>query len=177
MTTNTVPVTPEAEKATENAIENTAEIAQELVTQIPNYELTWAVYIGLTLLMVGIIWYAIRKWHFIIKWFMASVVFAGALTPAHPAEGVTTYSPLVLNAVVNLFDGYKTEFMAGVKTLGMVWAIIFFAGIAIWFIAKKVLNKTAEDKPKMDTEAVMATPIEPTVDADTDVAEKAEPKL
>lgn len=167
MTTNSIPITTD----------NKSEVAQELVTQIPHYGLAWAIYIGLTLLMVAIIWYGIRKWHFVIKWFFASVVFAGALTPAHPSDGIETYSPLVLNAVVNLFDGYQAQFMGEVKTLGIVWAIIFFAGIAVWFITKKVFNKPNEDTAKMDTEAVMATPIEPKVDGDTDVAEKKEPKL
>ena len=152
MTTQTIPL--------ENT--NAPETTQELVTQIPNYGLTWFVYIALTLLMVGIVWYAIRNWHFIVKWFFASVIFAGALTPAHPAEGIETYSPLVLNAVVNLFDGYKAEFMTSVKTLGIVWAIIFILGIGIWFLVKKL--KTEKPKQKMDTEAVMASSIEPKIE-------------
>ncbi len=138
------------------------DVTQELVTQIPNYGLTWALYIGLTFLMVGIIWYVIRKWHFVVKWFMASTIFAGALTPAHPAEGVTSYSPLVLNAVVNLFDGYKTEFMDSVKTLGIVWAIIFAVGIAVWILIKTLKSPKVEKPTNLD--AVMATPIEPTID-------------
>ncbi len=155
MTTPTIPLETET-------TETAQEIGQELVTQIPNYGLTWFVYIALTLLMVGIIWYAIRNWHFIIKWFMASTIFAGALSPAHPADGIETYSPLVLNAVVNLFDGYKTEFMSGVKTLGIVWAVIFILGIAVWFLIKK-LKADKTEKP-IDTEAVMATPIEPKIE-------------
>ncbi|NVJ66107.1 MAG: hypothetical protein HWE16_06435 [Gammaproteobacteria bacterium] len=143
-------------------IENNSVETQELVTQIPNYGLTWFVYIALTFLMVGIIWYAIRKWHFVIKWFLASVVFAGALTPAHPAEGVESYSPMVLNAVVDLFDGNQAAFMSAVKTLGLVWAIIFVLGIAAWFVLKKL--KPENNTSKMDTEAVMATPIEPKIE-------------
>ncbi len=153
MTTQTIPL----------ETTDASEASQELVTQIPNYGLTWIVYIGLTVMMVAIVWYAIRNWHFIVKWFFASTIFAGALTPAHPVEGVNSYSPLVLNAVVNLFDGYQAEFMSGIKTLGLVWAILFSVGIIMWFIIKKFTSKK-NPKEKMDTEAVMATPIEPTVE-------------
>lgn len=153
MTTQNLPVeTTEATEAT-----------QQLVTQIPSYGLIWFAYIALTLLMVGIIWYGVRKWHFIIKWFFASVIFAGALTPAHPAEGISTFSPLVLNAMVDLFDGNKASFMADLKTITLIWAIIFVLGIIAWFIFKKLkTNKTTT--PEMDTKAVMATPVEPKIE-------------
>lgn len=151
MTTQTIPL--------EN--ENAVEAAQELVQQIPNYGLTWLAYIGLTLLMVGIIWYAIRKWHFVIKWLVASLIFAGALTPTHPAQDIDTYSPLILSAIVNLFDGYMNEFFSGVKTLGIVWAVIFVLGIGTWLLLKKLKAKSSEED-KASPE--MATPIEPKVE-------------
>lgn len=150
--------------------EETLEPAVEVITTFQNYGLTWLMYIGLTLLMVGILWYAFRKWHFLIKWFFASVIFTGALTPAHPVENTTTYSPLVLNSTVSLFDGDKTSFMAGLQTIIIVWVIVFAIGAIGWFVFRKLKANRNEkqdansSKKGMDTEAVMATPVEPTIE-------------
>lgn len=162
-TTATQPVT---ETNTTTSLELTKHLVK--ITDFPHYGTTWLIYIGLTLLLVGITWLAFRKWHFILKWFMASTVFAGALTVTHPAENTETYSPLILNAMVDLFDGNKTGFMESLKTIAMVWGIIFVVGLVLWLLWKKVIKKSAtpteknikqtKNKPKK-----MATPIEPTM--------------
>lgn len=154
---------------------------QEVVTTFASYGSTWLIYIALVLLMVGIVWYAIRKWHFAIKWFIASVILAGALTPGHPVDYAETYSPLVLNSVVLLFDGDSAGFMAGIKTIIWVFIIVFIAGLGAWFGFKfwrkkqvqnnnKVTSQKATEKPESKD---MATPIEPSLGDDTTTNEEA----
>ncbi|ACV27105.1 toprim domain-containing protein [Kangiella koreensis] len=150
---------------------------QEIVTTFASYGSTWAIYIGLVLLMIGIIWYAIRKWHFAIKWFIASVILAGALTPGHPVDYAETYSPLVLNSVVLLFDGDSAGFMAGIKTIIWVFVTVFLVGLAAWFGFKfwrkkqgQSNNKSATSKP---AEKRMATPVEPTLGDEDSVTEES----
>ncbi|WP_251360115.1 hypothetical protein [Kangiella sp. TOML190] len=151
-------------------IQTPAEESLEVIEQVPeiihtfkNYGLTWLVYAALTFLMVGILWYAIRNWHFLIKWLFASVIFAGALTPTHPSEYATTYSPLILSSMVELFDGNQATFMADIKTIALYWAILFAAGIVIWFGIRRFKAQSEngrKEKQPMDTEAVMATPVD-----------------
>lgn len=154
---------------------------QEIVTTFASYGSTWAMYIGLVLLMVGIIWYATRKWHFAIKWFIASVILAGALTPGHPVDYAETYSPLVLNSVVLLFDGDSAGFMAGVKTIIWVFVIVFIVGLGAWFgfmywlknksdSKQKATPKKSKTKPETKN---MATPIEPSLGDETIKSEES----
>lgn len=154
---------------------------QEIVTTFASYGSTWAIYIGLVLLMIGIIWYATRKWHFAIKWFIASVILAGALTPGHPVDYAETYSPLVLNSVVLLFDGDSAGFMAGVKTIIWVFVIVFIVGLGAWFgfmywlknksdSKQKATPKKSKAKPETKN---MATPIEPSLGDETTTNEEA----
>ncbi|MCW8857773.1 MAG: hypothetical protein OQJ95_10450 [Kangiella sp.] len=154
---------------------------QEVVTTFASYGSTWAIYIGLVLLMIAIIWYAIRKWHFAIKWFMASVILAGALTPGHPVDYAETYSPLVLNSVVLLFDGDSAGFMAGIKTIIWVFITIFAVGLGAWigfkFWRKKQgqnNDKATPNKSKAKSETKnMATPIEPSLGDETIKSEES----
>ena len=145
---------------------------QEVVTTFAKYGLTWAIYIGLVLLMVGIIWYGIRKWHFTVKWFIASIILAGALTPGHPVDYAETYSPLVLNSVVLLFDGDKVGFMAGAKTIVWVFVATFVSGLALWFafrIWRKKSGSTAtQNAPTVSKKepSQARAPIEPSMDED-----------
>ncbi|MBD3653791.1 hypothetical protein [Kangiella sp.] len=157
---------------------------QEVVTTFASYGLTWLIYIGLVLLMVGIVWYAIRKWHFAIKWFISSVILAGALTPGHPVDYAETYSPLVLNSVVLLFDGDSAGFMAGVKTIIWVFITIFVVGLGAWFGFKfwrkkqgQNNNKATSQKPTEKPESKkMATPIEPSLGDESTTNEQASEK-
>ena len=136
--------------------------AQQMITTFTNYGLTWFVYTLLIFLLVGIIWYVIRNWHFIAKWFISSVILAGALTAGRPADNTETYSPLVLNSVVKLFDDDKAGFMSGLKTIGLVWALLFILGIVAWFAYNRfITNKDGKPPQKIDTEKRMATPIDP----------------
>ncbi|HEY9031651.1 MAG TPA: hypothetical protein VIM93_09850 [Kangiella sp.] len=154
---------------------------QEIVTTFASYGSTWAMYIGLVLLMIGIIWYATRKWHFAIKWFITSVILAGALTPGHPVDYAETYSPLVLNSVVLLFDGDSAGFMAGVKTIIWVFVTIFVVGLGAWFGFKFWRKKQAQsndratpNKSKAKPEVKnMATPIEPSLGEETTKSEES----
>lgn len=170
-TATTAAQTPVNQPVTEANTATSVELTEQVtkITDFPNYGMTWLIYIGLTLLLVGVIWLAFRKWHFILKWFMASTVFAGALTITHPAENTETYSPLILSAMVDLFDGNKTGFMESLKTIAMVWGIIFVAGLILWLLWTKVIKKSAtpaEKKTKKSSEKPkkMATPIEPTLE-------------
>ncbi|AUD78531.1 hypothetical protein CW740_04390 [Kangiella profundi] len=156
---------------------------QEVVTTFASYGSTWALYIALVILMVAIIWYAIRKWHFSIKWLVASIIFAGALTPGHPVDYAETYSPLVLNSVVLLFDGDTAGFLAGVKTIVWVFIAIFAVGLGTWFGFKFWQNKQAQsgNKPAHQNAAAkpsekkMATPVEPTLgDDSSDTSDKTD---
>lgn len=154
---------------------------QEIVTTFASYGSIWAIYIGLVLLMIGIIWYATRKWHFAIKWFIASVILAGALTPGHPVDYAETYSPLVLNSAVLLFDGDSAGFMAGIKTIIWVFVIVFIVGLATWFgftyWLKNKSNSTQRATPKKakaKSETInMATPIEPSLGDETIKSEES----
>lgn len=155
---------------------------QEVVTTFASYGSTWALYIALVILMVAIIWYAIRKWHFSIKWLVASIIFAGALTPGHPVDYAETYSPLVLNSVVLLFDGDTAGFLAGVKTIIWVFIAIFTVGLGAWFGFKFWRKKQAQNGNKpadqnataKSSEKKMATPVEPTLgDDSSDKTDKA----
>lgn len=136
----------------------TATASPEVITTFENYGLTWLVYIGFVFLMVAIIWWAFRKSHFILNWLIASVIFAGALTVGHPAENIQTYSPLILNGVVQLFDDNTSGFISAIKTIVMVWLVIFLTGVAAWFGFKKFLQP--QDN-KSNDDSQMATPIEP----------------
>lgn len=157
---------------------------QEVVTTFASYGSTWAIYIALVILMVAIIWYATRKWHFAVKWFITSVILAGALTPGHPVDYAETYSPLVLNSVVLLFDGDSAGFLAGVKTIIWVFVTIFVVGLAAWFGFKfwrkkqgQNSNKTASQKTTEKPENKnMATPIEPSLGDETTTNEEAPSK-
>lgn len=156
---------------------------QEVVTTFASYGLTWLIYIGLVLLMVGIVWYAIRKWHFAIKWFISSVILAGALTPGHPVDYAETYSPLVLNSVVLLFDGDSAGFMAGVKTIIWVFITIFVVGLGAWFGFKFWRNKQGQNKKATSPKPTekpenkkMATPIEPSLGDETTKNKEASEK-
>lgn len=156
---------------------------QEVVTTFASYGSTWALYIALVILMVAIIWYAIRKWHFSVKWLVASIIFAGALTPGHPVDYAETYSPLVLNSVVLLFDGDTAGFMAGVKTIIWVFIAIFAVGLGAWLGFKFWRKKQAQsgNKPAHQNAATkpsekkMATPVEPTLgDDSSDTSDKTD---
>lgn len=157
---------------------------QEVVTTFASYGSTWAIYIALVILMVAIIWYAIRKWHFSIKWLFASIIFAGALTPGHPVDYAETYSPLVLNSVVLLFDGDTAGFLAGVKTIIWVFIAIFAVGLGAWFSFKFWRKKRAQasdkptnkNEPKKATEKKMATLVEPTLGEGATTSEEASSK-
>lgn len=141
---------------------------QELISTFHNYGLTWFAYIFLVALMVGLIWYALRKRHFILNWFITSIVLAGSLSVGHPSENTETYSPLVLNSMVKLFDDDKAGFISGLKTIGLVWVILFVLGIGIWFAYQHfIANKKSSEKipaKKTAKESKMATPIEPKIE-------------
>lgn len=153
---------------------------QEVVTTFASYGSTWALYIALVILMVAIIWYAIRKWHFSVKWLVASIIFAGALTPGHPVDYAETYSPLILNSVVLLFDGDTTGFMAGVKTIIWVFVTIFAVGLGAWFGFKFWRKKQGQNSNKTKIQKTiekpegnnMATPIEPSLGDETTTNEE-----
>lgn len=157
---------------------------QEVVTTFASYGSTWALYIALVILMVAIIWYAIRKWHFSVKWLVASIIFAGALTPGHPVDYAETYSPLVLNSVVLLFDGDTAGFLASVKTITWVFIAIFAVGLGAWFGFKfwrkkqgQKNNKATSQKPTEKPEnKSMATPIEPSLGDEATTNEEAPSK-
>lgn len=148
------------------------EEAAEIITTFPNYGLTWLAYTGLTLLMVAIIWWGFRKRHFIINWFIASVILAGALTPGRPIENTETYSPLVLSAVVDLFDDKKAGFFSALTTIGLVWLVLFVIGLGVWFGFKQFVKSKNSDKSKAKTaktetkKEAMATPIEPVMSSE-----------
>lgn len=134
------------------------EATTEIITSFPNYGLVWLLYIGLTFLMVGIIWWTFKRFHFVVKWLFASIVLAGALTPGHPAENTETYSPLVLTAVVDLFDDNKTGFYSTLKTIGISWVILFFLGLALWFAFKHFKKSPTKKNNKK-----ASSPVEPKV--------------
>lgn len=159
--------------------------AETVITTFENYGMAWGLYIGLTLLLAGLVWFAFRKQHFLLKWFFASVILAGALCFGHPAENIETYSPLILNTMVELFDGNTEQFMSDIKFIVLVWGILFIAGAGMWLLVR-YLRKDKDDagktngsarkkeKPKKDKaskeasnkDKPMATPVEPTIGDD-----------
>ncbi|GAA4364826.1 hypothetical protein [Kangiella marina] len=167
--------------------------ANAVITTFENYGAAWGLYIGLTLLLAALAWFTFRKQHFLIKWFLASIILAGALCFGHPAEDIDTYSPLILNTMVELFDGNVEQFTSDIAFIAMVWGILFIVGVGTWLLirylrkdkgdagkAKKSPQKPAKskkeqvskdasnkDKP-METEgnARGATPVEPTIGDD-----------
>ena len=157
--------------------------ADAVISTFENYGAAWGLYIGLTLLLAGLVWFTFRKQHFLLKWFLSSVVLAGALCFGHPAENVDTYSPLILNTMVELFDGNKEQFISDMKFIALVWGILFITGVAIWLLirflrkdksdTKKPQNKTekiVKEKKEKPTKAKNkprgATPVEPTIGDD-----------
>lgn len=157
--------------------------ADTVISTFENYGAAWGLYIGLTLLLAGLVWFTFRKQHFLLKWFLSSVVLAGALCFGHPAENIDTYSPLILNTMVELFDGNKEQFISDIKFIGLVWGIVFITGVAIWLLfrflrkdkadTKKPQNKTEKmakvkkEKPtKSKNKPRDATPVEPTIGDD-----------
>ncbi|GAA0197901.1 hypothetical protein GCM10009123_01400 [Kangiella japonica] len=157
--------------------------ADAVISTFENYGAAWGLYIGLTLLLAGLVWFTFRKQHFLLKWFLSSVVLAGALCFGHPAENIDTYSPLILNTMVELFDGNKEQFFSDVKFIALVWGILFITGVAIWLLirflrkdkadTKKPQNKQnkpateEKEKPsKVNNKPRGATPVEPTMGDD-----------
>lgn len=159
--------------------------AETVITTFENYGMAWGLYIGLTLLLAGLVWFAFRKQHFLLKWFFASVILAGALCFGHPAENIETYSPLILNTMVELFDGNTEQFMSDIKFIVLVWGILFIAGVGVWLLVRylrkdKDDSGKAEKQPRKPTKAKkekaskeapnkekpMATPVEPTIGDD-----------
>ena len=159
--------------------------AETVITTFENYGMAWGLYIGLTLLLAGLVWFAFRKQHFLLKWFFASVILAGALCFGHPAENIETYSPLILNTMVELFDGNTEQFMSDIKFIVLVWGILFIVGVGAWLLvrylrknkddagkAEKQPRKPAKDKQEKaskeasNKEKPMATPVEPTIGDD-----------
>ena len=157
--------------------------AETVITTFESYGAAWGLYIGLTLLLAGLVWFTFRKQHFLLKWFLSSVVLAGALCFGHPAENIDTYSPLILNTMVELFDGNKEQFISDIKFIGLVWGILFIAGVAIWLLIRFLRkNKPDTKKPQNKTEKMAkvkkekptksknkprgATPVEPTIGDD-----------
>ena len=159
--------------------------AETVITTFENYGMAWGLYIGLTLLLAGLVWFAFRKHHFLLKWFFASVILAGALCFGHPAENIETYSPLILNTMVELFDGNTEQFMSDIKFIALVWGILFIAGVGVWFLVRylrkdKDDSGKAEKQPRKPAKArkekaskdasnidkPMATPVEPTIGDD-----------
>jgi len=158
---------------------------ETVITTFNNYGTVWALYIGLTLLLAGLVWFAFRKQHFLLKWLLSSIVLAGALCFGHPADNVDTYSPLILNTMVELFDGNNAQFMSDLKFIAAMWGILFVAGVLVWLliryirkdktpkaqkssnkkntrIAKEPTEKQA-DKEKPMASKEKTTPIEPTI--------------
>ncbi|AKE52322.1 signal peptidase II [Kangiella geojedonensis] len=159
--------------------------AETVITTFENYGMAWGLYIGLTLLLAGLVWFAFRKQHFLLKWFFASVILAGALCFGHPAENVETYSPLILNTMVELFDGNTEQFMSDIKFIVLVWGILFIVGVGVWLLVRylrkdKDDSGKAERQPRKPAKArkekasketsnkdkPMATPVEPTIGDD-----------
>lgn len=162
--------------------------AETVITTFENYGMAWGLYIGLTLLLAGLVWFAFRKQHFLLKWFLTSIILAGALCFGHPAENVDTYSPLILNTMVELFDGNNAQFMSDLKFMTAMWGIVFVVGVLVWLLIRYIrkdkapkaqkssnkkntrIAKEPEHKPT-DTKKPMAnkeesTPIEPTIGDD-----------
>lgn len=157
--------------------------AETVITTFENYGMAWGLYIGLTLLMAGLVWFAFHKQHFLLKWFLTSIILAGALCFGHPAENVETYSPLILNTMVELFDGNQAQFISDLKFIAFVWGILFVAGVAIWLLIrylrkdkndtnqpnkppKAQKEKSAKGGKQSNNEKPMATPVEPTIGDD-----------
>ena len=123
--------------------------AETVITTFENYGMAWGLYTGLTLLLAGLVWFAFRKQHFLLKWFFASVILAGALCFGHPAENIETYSPLILNTMVELFDGNTEQFMSDIKFIILVWGILFIAGVGVWLLVH-YLRKDKGDAGKAE---------------------------
>lgn len=154
--------------------------AETVITTFENYGEAWGLYIGLTLLLAGLVWFSFRKQHFLLKWLLTSIVLAGALCFGHPAENVDTYSPLILNTMVELFDGNKAQFYSDIKFIAMVWGILFLFGTSIWLLIRYLRKGNGNGKPRNKSEKQgkttkdrsskeeksMATPVEPTIGDD-----------
>ncbi|AOE50128.1 signal peptidase II [Kangiella sediminilitoris] len=159
--------------------------AETVITTFENYGEAWGLYIGLTLLLAGLVWFSFRKQHFLLKWLLTSIVLAGALCFGHPAEDVETYSPLILNTMVELFDGNKEQFFSDIQFIAMIWGILFLFGTAVWLLicylrkgnkegapAKQKENRRVEQKestqeePKVSERSSEKKPIEPTIGDD-----------
>lgn len=159
--------------------------AETVITTFENYGMAWGLYIGLTLLLAGLVWFAFRKQHFLLKWFFASVILAGALCFGHPAENIETYSPLILNTMVELFDGNTEQFMSDIKFILLVWGVLFITGVGFWLLVRYLRKDKsdagkAEKQPRKPAKAKqekaskeasnkdkpMATPVEPTIGDD-----------
>lgn len=122
--------------------------AETVITTFENYGEAWGLYIGLTLLLAGLVWFSFRKQHFLLKWLLTSIVLAGALCFGHPAENVDTYSPLILNTMVELFDGNKEQFFNDIQFIAMVWGILFLFGTALWLLIRYLRKDKNGDKPE-----------------------------
>ncbi|PXF63009.1 signal peptidase II [Kangiella spongicola] len=123
--------------------------ADAVIYTFENYGAAWGLYICLTLLLAGLVWFTFRKQHFLLKWLLSSVVLAGALCFGHPAENIDTYSPLILNTMVELFDGNKAKFISDIKFIALIWGILFVAGVAIWLLIRFLRkNKDSSSKPQ-----------------------------
>jgi cytochrome bd-type quinol oxidase subunit 1 len=157
--------------------------ADAVISTFENYGAAWGLYIGLTLLLAGLVWFTFRKQHFLLKWLLSSVVLAGALCFGHPAENVDTYSPLILNTMVELFDGNKEQFISDMKFIALVWGILFITGVAIWLLirflrkdkpdtknpqnkAEKKAKEKKEKPTKTKNKPRGETPVEPTIGDD-----------
>ena len=157
--------------------------ADAVIYTFENYGAAWGLYIGLTLLLAGLVWFTFRKQHFLLKWLLSSVVLAGALCFGHPAENVDTYSPLILNTMVELFDGNNEQFISDMKFIALVWGILFITGVAIWILirflrkdkpdtknpqnkAEKKAKEKKEKPTKTKNKPRGATPVEPTIGDD-----------
>lgn len=112
--------------------------AETVITTFQHYGAAWGFYIGLTVLLAALIWFSFRKQHFLLKWFLTSIVLVGALCFSHPAENIETYSPLILNTMVELFDGNNAQFMSDMKFIAMVWGIVFMIGLFAWLMIRYI---------------------------------------